>query len=621
MSFEDRILELLEDPAHFEDRLLGLAEQPGFAWPVRAFFSPERQGLLGLLPCDLGGWSILEVGAGLGTLSEELIRRGGSLSVCEPDRSRARILAKRFGGRISLFEGRLEDLAGEAGTKDLVFVCGVLEYAAAEGEGGAARFLDRCRSLLKPEGGTLLLAIENRFGAKYLMGAGEDHTALPGDGISGYAGIDRVRTYSPGELTSLLESVGFRVDDWYGAFPDYKTATIIASPDAVAGGVPGRQCLAGFIDPGLSLLPGTPFLKILDPGPFMELLIDSGAAIHFANSLVFRCSPAGGRPTEGRYPLAVLDRSRLRRRRFQKSVRIFADRVETYQVIARPESRGGDAPDGFPFRILEPPETLAFLSANSVPRVAIASHAVRGEHFEIVREKVGEQELFVNVAAGTAARGDWGRLRSLLEAYRRAASTLLGEDANGTVIGVIDFVPRNLVLRSGRAGDEFLIFDFEFVSPDRIPVGYLLFRAAASLGEDLGLFLRGGLLEKARRLVRETLLPGGDDEGLARMAGLEARFQAFVHDGTTAAMRRSQAIRQGASEAEWAGRFAPSLPELLGRHSELQRRLEELLLERTRLKYRAADRIDAFLGRIPAARKAVRWILLNGWALARRGAG
>ena len=40
------------------------------------------------------------------------------------------------------------------------------------------------------------IAIENKFGIKYWAGATEDHTGRIFDGIQGYGGVERVRTFS-----------------------------------------------------------------------------------------------------------------------------------------------------------------------------------------------------------------------------------------------------------------------------------------------------------------------------------------------------------------------------------------------------------------------------------------
>ena len=81
--------------------------------------------------------------------------------------------------------------------------------------------LKRAASLLRP-GGTLILAIENKFGLKYWAGAPEDHSGKLFQGLEGYPGEDDFRTFGKEELTELLSSSGYTDLDFYYPYPDYK---------------------------------------------------------------------------------------------------------------------------------------------------------------------------------------------------------------------------------------------------------------------------------------------------------------------------------------------------------------------------------------------------------------
>ena len=96
-------------------------------------------------------------------------------------------------------------------------------------------FLGQIEGVLRP-GGSLLLAIENRLGVKYLAGAGEDHTGRVYDSVEGYPAGTIARTFSRSELTGLLESAGLD-PSFYGAFPDYKLPRAVLS-DALFASVP-----------------------------------------------------------------------------------------------------------------------------------------------------------------------------------------------------------------------------------------------------------------------------------------------------------------------------------------------------------------------------------------------
>ncbi|MNI75545.1 hypothetical protein D3C73_1317070 [compost metagenome] len=71
-------------------------------------------------------------------------------------------------------------------------------------------------------GGTLIIAIENKYGLKYWAGALEDHTGNIFDGINNYIGNNDIRTFSKKELELMLTQSGFSNNEFYYPIPDYK---------------------------------------------------------------------------------------------------------------------------------------------------------------------------------------------------------------------------------------------------------------------------------------------------------------------------------------------------------------------------------------------------------------
>lgn len=91
--------------------------------------------------------------------------------------------------------------------------------------------LEEIRRVLKP-GGSLYIAIENRYGIQYFLAYPDDHNNvrfvafLPrflANKISKIIGKGEYRTYiySPGQLANLLRKSGFKVNSMYGVFPHY----------------------------------------------------------------------------------------------------------------------------------------------------------------------------------------------------------------------------------------------------------------------------------------------------------------------------------------------------------------------------------------------------------------
>ena len=80
---------------------------------------------------------------------------------------------------------------------------GVRRRAATRTSKPYSDFLD-ASPLALVDGGTLVLAIENKLGVKYLVGSPEDHTNRVFDSIEGYPRGGQARTFSRRELEQML---------------------------------------------------------------------------------------------------------------------------------------------------------------------------------------------------------------------------------------------------------------------------------------------------------------------------------------------------------------------------------------------------------------------------------
>lgn len=126
--------------------------------------------------------NVLDLGAGWGTISEAFARDGHRVHAVEPVDARVRMIglrARELDGTLVAIRSDLWILPFPEAYFDLILLVGVLEWiptAAGSRENPTRvqlRALRHCRRFLKP-GGTLLLAIENRFNVRYFFGA-TDH--------------------------------------------------------------------------------------------------------------------------------------------------------------------------------------------------------------------------------------------------------------------------------------------------------------------------------------------------------------------------------------------------------------------------------------------------------------
>lgn len=171
---------------------------------------------------------VLEIGAGCGAITRFLGERCAAVDALEPVPSRAAAARARTRdlGNVEVFVGELDDVPAEQ-AYDVIAVIGVLEYVAAGG-----RDIDPYVAFLRSinerlvDGGTLVLAIENRLGVKYLAGAPEDHSDRPFDSLEGYPIGTPARTFARNELSDLLRHADLR-PSFYSAFPDYKMTRVV----------------------------------------------------------------------------------------------------------------------------------------------------------------------------------------------------------------------------------------------------------------------------------------------------------------------------------------------------------------------------------------------------------
>lgn len=201
-------------------------------------FTDARENLISWFPF-LENASVLEIGAGMGALTGLLCQKCRNVVALEHSPKRAEIIRKRHNKYTNL-----EVISGDIFTYeftrkyDYILLIGVLEYMGINSQldNPYTAVLKRVHSLLN-ENGTLLLAIENRFGLKYWCGAAEDHTGIPFDGIAGYNDKgyttryfkSGVRTFSKAKLKSFLISSGFDKLRWYYPLPDYKFPAAVFS--------------------------------------------------------------------------------------------------------------------------------------------------------------------------------------------------------------------------------------------------------------------------------------------------------------------------------------------------------------------------------------------------------
>ena len=245
-TIEDNIIQYLTvhkgDPSHI------ISELPEGS--VFHNFSAARKNLISWYPFTKKD-SVLEIGAGMGSLTEELAQKCREVVAIEPSPKRAQIISLRCQAykNVRVITQGLNQYEDE--TKyDYVLLIGVLEYAGItmSCDDPWLQMLTLAKRHLK-ETGKILVAIENKFGLKYWCGAAEDHTGIPFDSINNYQKSEGetahyqqsagVRTFSQAELTHLFHAAGLHAQKYYYPLPDYKFPMLILSDQSKDTGLIG----------------------------------------------------------------------------------------------------------------------------------------------------------------------------------------------------------------------------------------------------------------------------------------------------------------------------------------------------------------------------------------------
>lgn len=204
-------------------------------WGTEYHLTSKRANLLKFL--DLSNIETgLELGCGMGSMTRYLGESGICVDAIEGSRSRAEIAGERCRDleNVNIIHSDFNGLDLPEASYDAVFLIGVLEYARKymphfENDRDAVlSIIGKARFVLK-KGGILVIAIENRMGLKYIMGATEDHYGEPYIGLYGYPQNQGVRTYDKREWEEMLHGAGIGHFGFGYPFPDYKLPKVILS--------------------------------------------------------------------------------------------------------------------------------------------------------------------------------------------------------------------------------------------------------------------------------------------------------------------------------------------------------------------------------------------------------
>ena len=229
-EIEDELLEISEKCSIRQiDEMLQKSDN----WPFFYHFSKIRENILNWYPFDPKS-NVLEVGAGCGAITGLLCRKCKEVTALDLSLKRSEINAYRHSKceNLKIVVSNIEKYVRHCKKKyDYIVMIGVFEYVGSymDNDDPYGYTLNLLNGLLKSNG-KLLIAIENRFGAKYFAGVSEDHLGTYYSSVEGYDN-NRVRTFNLKEWRNLLKINGFDEYRTYFPYPDYKFPLVVYSDD------------------------------------------------------------------------------------------------------------------------------------------------------------------------------------------------------------------------------------------------------------------------------------------------------------------------------------------------------------------------------------------------------
>lgn len=202
-------------------------------WPSKYHLSKVRTNIFeSIRELIYNKKNVLELGGGMGAVTQWLSENCNYVDVIEGsfNRAKANRLRNKVNLNVQIFIDDLLNMTFPKNKYDLATLIGVLEYIPyysneKSPEQACISFLSRVSEHLE-DNGLLVIAIENKLGAKYFSGCVEDHNAQLFSGIHGYPNKSPI-TFSRVEIKNILNLAGYKNVQFYHCFPDYKMPKVI----------------------------------------------------------------------------------------------------------------------------------------------------------------------------------------------------------------------------------------------------------------------------------------------------------------------------------------------------------------------------------------------------------
>lgn len=185
--------------------------------------------------------TVLEIGANCGEITKFLCDNCRKVTTIEFSKKKAEKIQNSIKEKdnLEIIIGNLEDIKLEE-KFDYIILIGTLEYAnliIKDKKNPEYELINYCKSKLNTNG-TLLIAVDNKMGVKYLSGAKSKHCEKVYDSIKDrfYNG----KLFSKRELDKLIEKIGMKHKRYFYPLPNYEVPNLIITEEFLVKSVDSK---------------------------------------------------------------------------------------------------------------------------------------------------------------------------------------------------------------------------------------------------------------------------------------------------------------------------------------------------------------------------------------------
>lgn len=228
------------------------------------------------------GSSLLELNGEYGALTGLFCENCKSVMSLVQDSHKGELLKKRHREYSNLRTMVGEKVGLQEEKFDYIVSVGQLEYAG-NGSKGIERYSDYLKRLLPllKKGGTILLAVENRYGLRYFCGEKDPFTEVPFAGLNRYPDGSEAYPLSRQEIIKIIGDIPDMAYKFYYPVPDYHFPQLIFTDAFLPQSSLRERIIPYYRDPST---------LVMNESKLYDDIVDNGVFPFFSNSFLIECS-------------------------------------------------------------------------------------------------------------------------------------------------------------------------------------------------------------------------------------------------------------------------------------------------------------------------------------------